>query len=105
MQNADESLVNKLTQDLVTGDNLVKNETEFRTFEFVVNAKDESYNDLTVRPLECISGTCFLEELETIELEAGQRQWSDPNSWETGFIPVEGDEVEIMSGVNMILDL
>jgi len=100
-----ETLINKLTQDLVTGDNWVRNDTDTRTFEFIVNGKDPSYNNLNVRPLECILGVCQLEAVEEVELEEGQRLWSDPESWESGAVPVDGDEVEIMSGWNMVLDI
>lgn len=90
---------------MVTGDNQLLNDFETRTFEFVVNGRDESYNDLTVRPNECIGGPCVIPPIPEFELESGQRLWSDPSSWETGSIPVEGDEVVITSGWNMVLDI
>ena len=102
----DKSLIEKSSTDLVSGDNWVRNETEYRTFELVINGKEESSKKLKVQPLECISGTCTLEGVEEVELEEGQRLWSDPESWgENGVVPEEGDEVEIMSGWNMLLDL
>lgn len=55
--------------------------------------------------LQCITGVCVLEDVDEIVLESGQRLWSDPLSWEEGVLPEEGDDVEIMSGWNMILDL
>lgn len=90
---------------MVTGDNWVKNDTETRTFEFIVNGKDASYNNLRVRPLECIPGVCALEAIEEVELESGQRLWSNASSWSSGEVPVDGDEVVIESGWNMVLDL
>lgn len=89
-----ETLINKLTSDLVTGDNWVKNDTDTRTFEFIVNGKDTSYNTMSIRPLLCIKGFCELEAVEEVELEEGQRLWSDPESW-GGTLPVEGDDVEV----------
>ena len=83
----------------------MRNETEIRTFQFVINGREESNKSLLVRPLECISGVCELEAIEEFEMEEGQRLWSDPESWPEGVIPVEGDEVEILSGWNMLLDL
>ena len=83
-QNMNETLINKLTQDLVTGDNWVKNDTDTRTFEFIINGKDPSYNNLNVRPLECIPGVCALEAIEEVELESGQRLWSNETSWPSG---------------------
>ena len=103
-QNMNETMINKLTDELVTGDNWVRNDTDTRTFEFVVNGKDESYSRMNIRPLLCIKGFCELEAIEEVELEEGQRLWSDPESW-GGTLPVDGDEVEVQSGWNMVLDL
>jgi hypothetical protein len=92
----DKTLIDKSTLDLTSGDNWVRNETEIRTFELVINGKDESNKYLHVRPLECISGTCQLDDVDEVELEEGQRLWSDPESWgENGKVPEEGDDVEI----------
>ena len=104
----DKTLIEKKSSDLVSGDNWVRNETEIRTFELVINGKEESNKSLLVRPLECIHGECVLEDIiEEFEMEEGQRLWSNPDSWaeREGGMPVEGDEVEIMSGWNMLLDL
>ena len=54
--------------------------------------------------LRCIEGTCPLEGIEEVPLEAGQRLWSDVSNW-GGTLPQEGDDVTIPSGWNMILDL
>ena len=100
-------MIDKSFVDTVSGDNWVRNETDIRTWEMVINGKEESSRFLLVEPLECIQGTCTLEEVVEVELEDGQRLWSDPDSWDgrEGGIPVEGDDVEIMSGWNMVLDL
>ena len=102
----DKSLIDKATADLVSGDNWVRNETDRREFELVINGKDTEYSRLIVEPLECIAGTCVLDTIEEVELEEGQRLWSDPESWgEGGKVPEEGDEVTIESGWNMVLDI
>ena len=99
-------MIEKSSGDLISGDNWVRNETEFRTFEFIVNGKEESSKKLKIEPLECIHGTCTLDEVVEVALEEGQRLWSDPESWgEGGKVPEEGDDVEIMSGWNMLLDI
>ena len=54
--------------------------------------------------LRCISGVCELDEVLEVELEEGQRLWSDPENW-GGTLPEEGTDVEIPSGWNMLLDL
>lgn len=83
----------------------MRNDTDIRTFQFVINGREESNKSLLVEPLECITGVCLLEEVIEVELEEGQRLWSDPESWPEGEIPIEGEEVEILSGWNMLLDL
>lgn len=100
-----ETLYQKLTADLETGDNIVFNDTETREFQFVVNGKNADKRKILLEGLRCISGTCPLDEIEEVELEAGQRLWSDPESWGEQGLPVDGDDVEIMSGWNMVLDL
>lgn len=57
-----------------------------------------------MKPLECIAGVCALDEIIEEELEEGQRLWSKADSWPNG-IPKEGEDVEIVSGWNMIYDL
>ena len=104
-QIAANELITKSNTDLVTGDNWVRNETDIRTFQFVVNGKIESNRFIKVEPLECITGTCVLDTVEEVELEEGQRLWSDPSNWEGNTLPQDGDEVEIPSGWNMLLDI
>ena len=61
-------------------------------------------NEIRMQGLRCISGKCTLEEIVEVELEEGQRLWSDTSNW-GGTLPQEGDDVEIPSGWNMVLDL
>lgn len=52
----------------------------------------------------CI-GPC-LEDIDESALEEEYRYWSNPDSWgPNGTVPVEGDDVVIKSGWNMIYDL
>ena len=56
--------------------------------------------------LKCLTGVCDLTVVEEVELEAGQRLWSDVKSWDGRTeLPKEGESIEIPSGVNMLLDL
>ena len=52
----------------------------------------------------CIHGVCTLDEIEEVELEEGQRLWSNETNW-GGTLPGPDDDVEIPSGWNMLLDL
>lgn len=45
------------------------------------------------------------EPVEEGEVENTVRRWSDPTSWTTGKVPVEGEDVEIKSGWNMLFDV
>jgi len=40
-----------------------------------------------------------------VETELGYRLWSDVSNWPNETLPVEGDDVHIMSGWNMVLDI
>ena len=56
---------------------------------------------------ECISwGNCNPPDtMEDAEIEKDYRRWSNPNSWSTGKLPVEGEEVLIEPSWNMLYDL
>jgi len=53
--------------------------------------------------LRCL-GSC-MAAIEEVVVEDTVRYWSDTASWPSGVLPVEGEDVEILSGWNMILDL
>ena len=50
-------------------------------------------------------GTCVLNQVTEKSLENRTRYWSDPKDWASGKLPVDGDEVDILPGWNMVLDL
>jgi hypothetical protein len=52
---------------------------------------------------ECI-GACF-DGITDVVVENGTRYWSNATSWLNNTLPVEGDDVVIESGWNMVLDL
>ena len=87
-----------------SGDNVVFNDSETREIVFVVNGKDSDRQEFTMQGLKCIEGTCGLEAVEEVPLEESQRVWSDVENW-GGVLPSEGDDVEIPSGWDMVLDI
>ena len=95
VQIANGTLETKAPADYVSGDNLVKNHTDIRTFEFVVNGKAPANRLLKVQPLMCITGVCALAAVEEKKLENRTRLWSEPKDWASGKLPVDGEEVEI----------
>lgn len=53
---------------------------------------------------ECIVD-CGPEEIVEEELSDEFKVWSNPDHWPSGAVPVDGEEVVIDSGVNMVLDV
>ena len=104
VQILNETLINKKSSELETGDNWVLNDTETREINFVVNGRNPDNNLIKMAGYRCIHGVCTLDEIEEVELEEGQRLWSNETNW-GGTLPAEGDDVEIPSGWNMLLDL
>jgi hypothetical protein len=83
----------------------MRNATAVREFEIKINGKqDEDRNELYVRPLECIAGSCNIAAVEDSDIPATSSPWSNKASW-GGTLPVDGDEVEITSKMWIELDL
>ena len=53
--------------------------------------------------IRCV-GPCMADINQTA-IESTYRYWSNASSWDNGTVPVAGDNVEIKSGWNMILDV
>jgi hypothetical protein len=105
------------TQDItdttmVTGQNMLyavegspgdKNEE----FHMVINGKNlTGYPENKAIKLEghrC-DGPC-LEDLEDAPTETFKRRWSNPNDWPSGAVPLDGEDVEVLPGWDMIYDL
>jgi hypothetical protein len=88
----------------MSGDNVIYNQTEIREFNFVVNGKDmEARSEFSIEAIRC--GAACEEKVEEIEISKDFILWSDINSWESGALPVAGEDVEILPGVNMQLDI
>jgi len=48
---------------------------------------------------------CDLDDVEDVEISEIPLPWSDPTSWPSGEIPVEGEDVVIERAMNIIFDL
>lgn len=92
------------------------NQTEVREFHFIVNGKYKLKNKMTSRRLffvihRCAGGKCPVELIEDIPCEDRVRYWSEPSDWKddetdtTVYPPIEGEDVRIKSGWNMIYDV
>lgn len=95
----------KAEEDLVSGDNVVYNQTEVREFNFVLNGKNlTDRSDLKIEGFRCV-WDCEQEEIEEMACSDIAIPWSDVNSWPDQTLPVEGDEVQIPPGVRMQFDI
>lgn len=105
-QIANGTLNSKPEDQWVSGDNWVLNDTETREVSFVINGKnlDEGGNEIRIDAHQCFSGSCT-ETVEDVEISEEIYYWSDPTVWPENRIPEEGDEVEILPGWNMIIDV
>jgi len=105
---ADTILVNNNTLTTLStwssGDFQMRNATEVREFEILINGKDATRNNLLVTPLECILGKCKLDNVDELDLPDKSSPWSDPATW-GGTLPAEDDEVEITTKMWVELDL
>jgi hypothetical protein len=92
---------------LETGMNVLYNDTEVEEFHFIVNGRNNSLrpdkNIITLTAHRC-NGPC-MEDITDVALEDKLRYWSDKTNWPNETLPVEGDEVHIEPGWNMILDI
>ena len=57
-----------------------------------------------LKGIRCV-GSCNEDIVEVDEPEAEFRLWSDPKSWPNEELPKEGEDVHIMSGWKMIMDI
>jgi len=93
--------------DYIAGQHLVLNDTETREFHLVMNGKDKDYpeqrKEYNLEGIRCV-GSC-VEEIEEYETESEYRFWSDVSNWPDGVLPAEGEDVHVLSGWNMILDI
>ena len=61
---------------------------------------------ISMRSRACIVNCTRVNQAPVAKpLEADVRYWSNPQHWTSGEVPVAGDDVEIESGWNMILDI
>jgi len=80
---------------------------EDKEFELLINGKNNSKhpdtNEIKLTANRC--GDACLEVVEIVEDVSGDMYWSDASIWPDGELPKEGEDVEIQSGWNLILDI
>jgi len=61
--------------------------------------------DLTVKAHRCFGTHCVISNVaENVTMEAFKRVWSNPYSWVSGAVPVNGERVTILPEWTMVLD-
>ena len=88
----------------ISGSNWLQNDTDIRTFQFVVNGIEQELNTLKLEGLQCISGDCPQDAIKPVPL-GDAKYWSDLGTWPSGQLPQEGEDVHIEPGMNVILDI
>lgn len=94
--------------DYQTGQNLIYESEDLGKFYFIVNGKfGEGNNNPFWRRISFTSRRPPVEEfVETLDIEDTERFWSDPAAWgEEGHVPLEGEDVIVGAGWNMVLDV
>lgn len=97
-----ETYLNKTEDQFMCGDNVIFNQTEVREFRFVINGKNISNGGRNITLTAVKPPMAVVAE---VELNKTFVLWSDPTSWDSGKIPIEGDDTVVKAGVNMILDI
>jgi len=95
------------SSDYHCGQNLILNDTETREVHLIVDGYNQTNpleeSNLVLTGVRCV-GQCN-EDIVEVKTESEFRLWSDVKNWPDEKLPVEGDDVHIMSGWNMILDI
>ena len=65
------TLITKSNVALETGDNWVRNDTETRYIDFVVNGKNSAKSKILMEGLRCLTGVCPLDEVIEYPIEDG----------------------------------
>ena len=96
-------------ETMETGDNYLMNDTDIREFEFAINGKNPEKRLMKLEGLKCISGVCDNGEVIEVPLDPNVRLWSRLESWDWNggrtALPGEGEDIQIPSGINMLLDI
>ena len=84
---------------LQTGDNVLYNETEIRQYHLLINGKNASRTNVRLIANRC-DGPCPLPNITefnntNVTVEPKLCRWSDPRSWLSGHVPLDGESVEV----------
>lgn len=98
-----ETLLSPLAAARQTGANVVYNDTAVRQIHYIINGKNSSRNQINMVGYRC-DGAC-LAAVTQIVVESTVRLWSNPTTWPSGKVPQAGEDVEVLTGKNIVYDL
>lgn len=98
-----ETLLSSSNAILQTGANVVYNDTDTREIHVLINGKNSSRKTLVMKGYRCI-GPCN-PAVAAVEIESTIKYWSNATSWESGKVPIAGEDIVILPGKNFIYDL
>jgi hypothetical protein len=97
--------VYNLTDFDTTGDGVMDVENREKRLIFAVSANND-YNDDTRASRIDLTGSRPAAEDDVEEGTPGDEMfWSEPDTWPSGVVPAEGDDVEILSSMNVVYDV
>lgn len=83
---------------------MVYTEDNAREIHVLFNGKNTG-KSMLLKGYRC-EGPCLKPVInDTVVIEDTARRWSNPLSWESKKVPVAGESVEILPGVNMLYDV
>jgi len=93
------------------GQNIYYDDMDVRELHFIANGKNQgngvnehTETEIVLKGIRCATN-CSEAIVEVEEVEAEFRYWSDVKNWPNETLPVAGDDVHIISGWKMILDI
>lgn len=86
-----------------TGTNVVYNDTSVREMHYVINGKNKTRSQLVIKGYRC-DGPC-LPAISKVNITGPLRLWSEPTTWKTGKVPLEGEDAEVQTGYDVLYDV
>jgi len=71
----------------------------------VINGNNLAVKNLRLQGLQCISGDCPQDAVIFVPISADAKFWSEDASWPSGMQPKAGEDVQILPGMNIVLDI
>ena len=100
------SLMNDMTQTLPYGtylNNIAKRQLYLRVTPY--NPQNLLNLGININAIQCLNNDCGIVSPGSFPAENFTRNWSDSTNWPNNLVPIDGDNVEVKAGWNMVLDV